>query len=119
MEIILFYLTLDCTIVIAFNLYVLEVTDAIDAETMAVFIDVFDTVLITFFYFYLSEWITADLLAIGDHFYDSPWYLLPVKQQRLLMLPICRAQRVFRFKGLGLFDCSLEVFSMVCLIQAA
>lgn len=62
---------------------------------------------------HLSEWITSDFSEIGEIFYNSEWYELQVREQRLLTLPIGRAQRVFRLKGLGLFDCSLVVFLMV------
>lgn len=113
MKIILFYITLDCTVVIALNLYVFELIDTIDLQIMAALIDLLNMVFMTFSYFYLSERITADLLEIGDIFYDSLWYRLPAKQQRLLVLPIERAQRVFRLNGLGLFDCSLATFLTV------
>lgn len=113
MDIILFFVALDCSVVIACDLLVFEITNTIDADTIVVFFDIFLTLFMAFSYFYLSEWITTDLLEIGDHFYDSPWYRLPVKQQRLLMLPILRTERVFRLKGLGIFDCSLAVFSAV------
>lgn len=114
MEIFLFCLTFTCITVIAFNLYVLELSDTIDLETIVALVDVSFTVASTFAYFYLSDWITGDLLAIGDTFYDSPWYHLPSsKQQCLLVVPLQRAQRVFRLKGMQLFDCSLAVFSTV------
>lgn len=117
MDIILFFITLTCTVVIAFNLYVLEICDSIDLEILVALMDVWFIVAMTFGYFYLSEWITADLLAVGDTFYDSPWYWLPAKQQRILTLPIQRAQRAFRLKGLGLFDCSLVFFLTVDAIE--
>lgn len=115
MQVILFSLTLDCIIVIAFNLYVLELTDAFGLQTIVALVDTSFTTLWAFAYYYLSEWITADLLDIGDTVYHSPWYRLPAKQQRLVMLPIERAQQEFRLTGLGLFNCSLAVFSSVLL----
>lgn len=118
MNIILFSITLDCSVVLACDLFVLQLTASIDLESIVAFIDVANTVLITFSYFYLSEWITNDLLEIGDHFYAAPWYRLAAKQQRLVMLPILRAEREFRLKGLGFFDSSLAVFSTVLLICA-
>lgn len=59
---------------------------------------------------------TTDLLEIGDIFYNSAWYRLPIKEQRLLALPIQRSQREFRLSGLGFLDCSLAVYSSVKLL---
>lgn len=113
MEAILFNMIFTCTVVIAFNLFVIESSDGYNFEMIIAFIDLSFMVGLTFAYFYLSEWITTDLLEIGDIFYDSPWYRLPTKHQKLLTLPIQRAGRELRLTGLGLFDCSLAVFSGV------
>lgn len=117
MRVILFNLTITCTIVIALNLFVLELNESISIEMVIAFADMNMILLLTFGHFYLSEWITLDLLRIGDHFYNSAWYrLLSVKQQKLLVLPIQRAQREIRLKGLAFFECSLLVFSSVNII---
>lgn len=113
MEMILFTLALTCTIVIALNLFVVELNGMLSMETLAAFIDLSGTLILMIIFCYLSECVTSDLLEIGENFYNSPWYRLPLKEQRLLVLSITRAQRVFRLKGLGLFDCSLAVFSSV------
>lgn len=113
MELISFTMILNCTLNIALNLLAIELNDAISAAMLNVFINFSLILLSTFLYCYLSECLTADLLDIADIFYDSAWYQLGVKEQRLAMLPIERAQRVFRLRGLGLFDCSLTVFSSV------
>lgn len=113
MELISFSMILACTLVIALNLLAIELNYAISIEMLNVFINFSLMLISTFMYCYLSECLTSDLLDIGDIFYNSAWYQLAVKEQRLSMLPIERAQRVFRLRGLGLFDCSLTVFSTV------
>lgn len=60
-----------------------------------------------------SEVITHDLCTIADIFYGYAWYRLPVKQQKLFILPIQRANKALRLTGLGLVDCSLRVFASV------
>lgn len=70
-------------------------------------------IMLTFAHYYLSERVTFDLLEIGAIFYNLTWYQLPVKQQRLITLPIARAQREFRLRNLNLSDCSLAVFLSV------
>lgn len=113
MEIILFTMTLTCTTIIALNLFAVELNGLLSMATLTAFCDLLGMLLLLIMFCYLSECITSDLLEIGDIFYNSPWYQLRVEQQRLLALPIRRAQRVFRLKGLGLIDCSLVVFSSV------
>lgn len=113
MNMILFNITLACSTNIACNLYVLELNAAINVEAIAAFLNMFVILGLTFGYYYFAERITQDLLSIGDAFYGSAWYRLEGKNQKLLMLPIMRAQRVFRLSGLGIFYCSLSVFSKV------
>lgn len=113
MELILFNMTLTCTIVLAFNLLVVELNGTINLEIFVAFVDLGVVLGLTIGYYYPAEWITSDLLMIGDHFYESYWYRLPAHQQKLLVLPIQRAQRELRLKGLGLFECSLSVFLTV------
>ena len=113
MEMILFGWTLTCIVSIAFNLFVVELIETFTLEIYVALLNVILTCALTFGQFYLSEWITQDLLGIGDMFYDSPWYRLPTKRQKLMVLPLQRAQRELRLKGLGLFDCSLAVFATV------
>lgn len=57
--------------------------------------------------------VTASLTAIGDHFYNFPWFLLPVEHQLLFLPPIQRSQSAYRLKGLGMVECSLRVYSAV------
>lgn len=113
MEMILFQITLTCTIAIALNLFVIELNDLFSIETTIAMVNIVVVTLPMAIYCYLSEWITSDLLEVGDIFYNSKWYRLPFEEQRLVALPIERAQRVFRLRGLGLFDCSLAVFYSV------
>lgn len=113
MQVVLFNLTFTCVIVIALNLIVVELNESLNLEMVVAIADLITVLQLTFGHFFLAEWITTDLLSIGDVFYNSVWYRLPVKQQKLLVLPIERGQREFRLRGLGLFNCSLVVFSSV------
>lgn len=113
MEMTVFTTALLCTIVLALSLFKVELNGLLSMETMVAFINTTAVLMLMLIYCYLSECLTSDLLEVGDIFYNSMWYQLPVSKQRLLVLPIARAQRVFRLRGLGLFDCSLVVFSSV------
>lgn len=107
-------MTLSTTICIAFDLFAVELSDTLSLETVTAVTNLCVVLAIAFAYCYLSDWITADLLEIGNVFYSSPWYrLLSVKQQQLLVLPIQRANRLVRLRSLGLIDCSGAVFLSV------
>lgn len=113
MSFVLFVNTLTCVIVIAFSLTVVEMSESVNIALCVAIANLGGVLGITFVHFYPSEWITSDLLVIGDLFYESSWYCLPTKQQKLLMLPIQRAERDFRLKSLGLIDCSLVILGSV------
>lgn len=113
MELILFNLTFTCITAIAFNLFVIDLNDSLSYEIIVALADLFFVLNLTLAHFYLSEWITSDLLEIGNIFYNGAWYRLPTMQQKLLVLPIQRAGRPLHLEGLGLFDCSLAVFVSV------
>lgn len=115
---ILFQIILTCTIVIALSLFVLELNDFLSIETLIALINLICVLMPMVIYCYLSEWVTSDLMEIGEIFYNSNWHRLPNKEQRLVALSIGQAQRVFRLRGLGLIDCSLAVFSSVKLCMA-
>lgn len=67
-----------------------------------------------FFFSHFSEKFTDRSYDVGDVIYsDLLWYKLSIRQQKLLILPIQRAQKLFRLRGYGIFDCSLELFLKV------
>lgn len=113
MSVPLFANLLCCAIVIAFNLLLLEVSDHIDLSIVASLYNMSATMTMTIIFCFLSEHITAVLLNVGDVFYESMWYRLPTRQQKLLGLALSRSQREFRLKGLGMIYCSLFTFSKV------
>lgn len=115
MEGTIFNMTLNCTMIIAFNLCAIEFSGGPSIGICIAFMNMCTICSLTFSYFYLSECITTDLMAIGDAFYNSMWYdRFTSMQQKRLVLAIQRAQHQVRLTGLGLFDCSLPVFSAVC-----
>lgn len=114
MESTLFNVTFTCTIIITLNLCMFELFDMFSFEMLIGVLDVYLVLGLTFAYYYLAEQITSDLSSIEMIFYKSAWYHLKTKHQRLIVLPIQRAQRDVRLTGLGLFECSLPVFSAVC-----
>lgn len=116
MQSILFYQLVNCILFSAFSLFALDQsfsTHKIDLNTFLSLSALLVALIPTFVYCYFAEGLTADLLGISDIFYESMWYKLPKQEQQLVILPIQRAQRVFRLNGFKLIYCSLGTFLMV------
>lgn len=64
---------------------------------------------------YYADNLTNHACGIGDEMYNSLWFEMPVLQQKLILMPICRAQIIFRLKGFGIFTYSLENFARILL----
>lgn len=110
----LFFQLLVCAVCIAVYMFGIES----NVNPMIIVVSILGlaiSLLSTYAYCFLSEFVTYKLSDIGDHFYNCAWYRLPIKHQKLLVLPIQRAQVEFRITGLGLVECSLRVFSSVIL----
>lgn len=110
---IIFIALLTNIIILAFNLYAVESNDLFSLEAIVGSLTIVGLLPLTFGYCYLAELMTSSLDDIGDIFYNSPWYELPAKQQKIVILPIQRTGREFSFQCLGLIDCSLVTFSSV------
>lgn len=108
-----FFLLLCSAINTAILLLAVDVDNLFTITTVSVIDGLVFVFVQTFFYCYLSEGVTSKLRSIGDIFYESAWYQLPVKQQQMVQLPILQSEREFRLMGLGIIDCSLWVFVSV------
>lgn len=62
---------------------------------------------------YVSENITAKALDNANIAYNATWYELPNNTQKAFIMIIMRSQESYRIIGLGMIDCSLEVFLKV------
>lgn len=113
MDSIIFTMALTVTVGTASELFAIELNEAFSFEAVNAMAYIAFVLALMYAYCSASERVTSYLLDVGEMFYNSAWYQLPVKQQKLLVLPIQRAEREFRLSGLGLFDCSLAVFSSV------
>lgn len=63
--------------------------------------------------FYAEKYTTLSFDVIDTVYSDLIWYELPVRQQKFVILSICRSQEQFRLTGLGIFDASMEIFLKV------
>lgn len=91
------------------------VTKEINFNALTVYYFLFTSISLNFILCYYADNLTNHACGIGDEMYNSLWFEMPVQQQKLLLMPICRAQIVFRLKGLGIFTFSLENFARILL----
>lgn len=110
----IFYQLLLCAVILAVYLFIIQMNALFSLATFVSIQGILSVLGPTYIYCMLSENVTIKLYDIGDCFYEFGWYRLPIKQQKLFLLPIQRSQSEFRMMGLGLVDCSLGVFSAVC-----
>lgn len=110
---ILFYQLVMCAIATAINLYALQSNGIFTVHAITSTYDLASVLTATFIYCYLSEMLTCDLSGICEIFYNSAWYQLPAKQQKLVFYTIQHSQRSFRLRGIGIIECSLGTFFMV------
>lgn len=108
----IFFQLLVCAVSLAVYMYGVETTDQLISAVVPISTSI-ATIATTYIYCFLSEKVTHYLSIVGDYFYNCAWYRLTIKQQRLFISPIQRAQLKFRITGLGIVDCSLGVFSSV------
>lgn len=110
MSVVIFVHLLGCALIIAFNLILLEASDHIDLQVIACLYIMLSDVATNYLFCFLSERITIALIKIGDSFYESMWYRLPMQHQMLVPMIIARTQQEFHLKGLQIIPCSLNVF---------
>lgn len=110
---VLFSQLLVCAVVAALNLFALQSSDFISYDTLISTYIMVIVIVVTFVYCHLSSQTTTYLLSVNDIIYDCDWFMLPMKQQKLIILPMQRSQRAFYFNGLGLVNCSSMTFLSV------
>lgn len=111
---VLFYQLVLCAVNTAIFLYVLGLQGLLlNLDALVCLMGILSVLFPTFIYCHLSESLTFKLCSVGLIYYSCAWYCLPIKQQKLIILPIKRAQKEVRMTGLGIVDCSLSIFSSV------
>lgn len=114
MQSILFYQLVNCGIFIAFGLFGMDQSlREINFDTFMCLAALICALIPIFIYCYHADGLSEDLREIGDIFFATMWYKLPHQEQKAIMLPIQRAQQIFRLNGYKIIDCSLGTFLTV------
>lgn len=110
---VIFYQMLFSAIDLATFTFAIDQTQGMSPSNATAVVGASTVLLPSFLFCLLSENITLRLHVIADAFYECSWYYLSAKYQKLFILPIQRSQKELRLNGLGLVNCSLEIFSRV------
>lgn len=113
LSVVLFFSLLSYAVTIALFLFDLELAPLMSFASFGLMISLTNLLTQIVLYCTSSENLTYDLIATGDLFYDSTWFQLPIKLQKLYLLPIQRSRKEFRLNGRGIIECSLRVFAAV------
>lgn len=110
---VIFYQMLFSAIDLATFMFAIDETKGMNPSNSTAIEGALTVLLPSYMFCVLSENVTGRFADIGNAFYGCPWYYLSAQQQKMFLLPIQRAQKEFRLNGLGMVDCSLEIFSRV------
>lgn len=110
-SVILFVLLLSYAVSIAMFAVSLNLMEQYSVAYLTLMVSILNLLTQLIIYCAFSEKLTNDLLSTSDHFSGLYWYRMPVRIQKVIILPILRTQREFRLTGLGIVECSLRVFA--------
>lgn len=110
---VLFYQILFSAIELASFMFAVDESKGMSPSNNTAALSVLTVLLPTFLFCKLSENVSVRLLLIDDAFYGCSWYYLNASQQKLILMATQRAQKEFRMRGLGIVNCSLEMFLTV------
>lgn len=110
---ILFFQLLGSVVIIALTIFAFD-QPCPTYTHLLVNVNVFaSTMIMCYVYCYFSERFTERAFDIGDMSYNSLWYKMSMKEQKLVGLVIRQAQKEFRMSGYGIIKCSLGAFQSV------
>lgn len=110
----LFYELAGCATYVAISLFAIDRSlQNINLNTLINIYCLLTSLVFNFFICSYSEDLTQRSFDVAEIIYDSNWYQLQYKQQKLLIMSIQRSRRIFRLKGFQIVDCSMEIFLKV------
>lgn len=109
----LFYQMLFSAVELAALIFTLDDTQGLSPTNITAVFGAATILVPTYLFCKFSENVTVCLEAIGDIFYRCSWYCATAAQRKMFLMAIQQAQMKFRMNGLGIVDCSLEIFLRV------
>lgn len=89
--------------------------DGIDFNVLLVYNFLITAICLNFTLCYYADKLTEEASGIADAMYNTDWYEMPAQQQKLLLLPICRSQKLIQLTGGGFYTYSLQNFARIVL----
>lgn len=113
-----FFFTLNY---IAFFIFVMDgvLTKAIDFNDVIVYNFLVAATCVNFILCNYADKLTQEASEVADAMYNTAWYDMPVEQQKMLLLPIARSQKLIRLTGFGIYTYSLQNFGRILLRSQA
>lgn len=117
----LFYQCIFTLNYIAFFIFVMDgmLTKTSDFNDLLVYTFLIAATCVNFVLCYYADKLTQEASEVADVMYDTAWYEMPIQQQKLLLLPICRSQKLIHLTGFGVYTYSLQNFGRILLRSQA
>ncbi|RLU26815.1 ObirOr5-9E18 [Ooceraea biroi] len=114
MERSLFIVTIISVLCMSLNLYAILQVKSPMQETEKIVGYLF-TIICLFLYMFLTNYAGQEITDCNDHIflmvYNAPWYLVPLKIQKLILFLLQRSNKAFTLNIGGLFTLSIESFA--------
>lgn len=113
----LFYQFIFTLNYIAYFIFAMDGVQAksIDFNVLIVYNFLVTSICLNFILCYYADNLTEEASGVADAMYNTAWFEMPVEQQKLLLLPICRSQKLIRLTGFGVYTYSLQNFARIVL----
>lgn len=117
----LFYQFIFTLNYIAFFIFVMDgmLTKTSDFNDLIVYNFLVAATCVNFVLCYYADKLTQEASEVADTMYDTAWYEMPIPQQKMLLLPIYRSQKLIRLTGFGIYTYSLQNFGRILLRSQA
>lgn len=111
----LFYQFIFTLNYIAFFIFVVDgvFTKAPDFNDLLVYNFLIAATSVNFILCSYADKMTQEASEVADTMYNTAWYEMPIPQQKLLLLPILRSQKIIQLTGFGIYTYSLQNFGRI------
>lgn len=109
----LFHQLLGFLWIVAFALYSLDQPLESSATRIVSFVNISWQFILWYNFCRLAENVTNQATKVIDNVYDIDWIVMSKEEKAALVFMMTRSKLNFYFTCLGVYDCSLEIFSTV------
>lgn len=117
----LFYQFIFSLNYIAFFIFVMDgmLTKTSDFNDLIVYNFLVAATCVNFVLCYYADKLTQEASEVANTMYNTAWHEMPIPQQKMLLLPIYRSQKLIQLTGFGIYTYSLQNFGRIVLRSQA